>query len=96
MRRIMKHPICCGSLFSLRRTLPGLAMAGLFAFAFVGAAHAQQAPKPPGKQARYEYAVRNARFNNPILENMLNDYGSKGWELVQLERGIAIFRRPLP
>lgn len=42
---------------------------------------------------RYEYVVRNAKFNNRVLEVMLNDYASNGWELLQIERGVAIFRR---
>lgn len=42
--------------------------------------------------AKWEYCVRSVKLQNRILEQMLNDYAAQGWELVQIERGVAIFK----
>lgn len=73
----------------VRRWALGFFLGASFCLVIGADAHAQNAPKP----SRYEYCVRDGKFNNRVLERMLNDYAAQGWELVQIERGIAIFRR---
>lgn len=47
---------------------------------------------PTGSQ--WEYRVVSAKLNQRLLEQMLNNEASQGWELVQItERGFAIFKR---
>ncbi|MEO6847900.1 MAG: DUF4177 domain-containing protein [Chthoniobacterales bacterium] len=47
-----------------------------------------------GAAPKWEYTVVNARLNNGNLENLLNSYAAKRWELVQITKeGVAIFKR---
>lgn len=45
------------------------------------------------QSAKWEYCVRSVKLQNRLLEQMLNEYAAQGWELVQIERGIAVFKR---
>ncbi len=45
------------------------------------------------KTPQWEYRVVNAATNNRTLETLLNTNGAQGWELVQVDRGVAIFKR---
>ena len=68
----------CGPV---RRTLAGCAIV-----LFCGSA--LQA-KPP----QWQYLVVNSPAGNRTLENLLNTNGAQGWELVQVDRGVVIFKR---
>lgn len=67
------------------RTLRHLMLVGVV-LAAVGVAEAK-APK-------WEYLVVNAGLKNRNLEQMLNEHGAQGWELVAVTRKqVAIFKR---
>jgi hypothetical protein len=70
------------------RSLPALLVPFLACLVLLaGAAEA----KPP----RWEYLVVNAGLKNRPLEQMLNEQGKAGWELVAFTRNsVAVFKRP--
>jgi len=45
------------------------------------------------KTPQWEYRVVSAATNNRTLETLLNSNGAQGWELVQVDRGVVIFKR---
>ena len=45
------------------------------------------------KTPQWEYRVVSAATNTRTLETLLNTNGAQGWELVQIERGVAVFKR---
>ena len=62
-----------------------LAFVLLFSFATLAEA------KPP----RWEYLVVSAGLKNQPLQQMLNNQGAQGWELVAFTPGsVAVFKRP--
>lgn len=71
------------------RSLPGLIVPLLACFVlFAGPAEAG----PP----RWEYLVINGGLKNRPLEQMLNEQGKAGWELVAFTRNsVAVFKRPV-
>ncbi len=70
--------------FITARTLCALLL-GAVGFGFAATAQAQT--------AELEYRVINAKLQNQLLANMLNQQAAQGWELLQIERGVAIFVR---
>lgn len=70
------------------RSLPALLVPFVACFVLLaGPAHAA----PP----RWEYLVINAGLKNRPLEQMLNEQGRAGWELVAFTKNsVAVFKRP--
>jgi hypothetical protein len=54
-------------------------------------AHAQLTRTPTARA--WEYKIDNQNVN-PYQETELNRFGSQGWELVALDNGNFVFKRP--